>query len=354
VPIWEKGARGLLPLRPEWGKVRLQILVKEMVSAMARLVYSSVLAALLSVAPVSLENGFVPKAAEAQEMLRIAAVVNDEIISIYDIIQRADFQTIIGLGQQVTEESRARLVPIMLRTMIDEKLMMQEVKRRGINVQDEEVKAYLEALEASNNRPKGSLLKDVERVGLRPDTLMDQIRPRLGWDILNRQKVRAFRPVSDDEIDQVIAEAQASQGQPEYLAADIFLSFDSVGGEAAALRIVDEIARQLGGGARFSAVAQQYSNSASASTGGDLGWVRTGQIDPVLLAALETLEPGRMSQPIRTVSGLHLLLLREKRVAASLPSRDDARLRLISERVEAESRRALRDLRQAATIDIRL
>jgi peptidyl-prolyl cis-trans isomerase SurA len=72
------------------------------------------------------------------------------------------------------------------------------------------------------------------------------------------------------------------------------------------------------------------------------------------LAALETLEPGRMSQPIRTVSGLHLLLLREKRVAASLPSRDDARLRLISERVEAESRRALRDLRQAATIDIRL
>lgn len=321
---------------------------------MARLVYSSVLAALLSVAPVSPEVGFQPKPAAAQEMLRIAAVVNDEIISAYDLIQRADFQILIGLGQQVTEEARGRLVPIMIRTMIDEKLMMQEIKRRGINVQDEEVKAYLEVLETSNNRPKGSLLKDVERVGLRPETLMDQVRARLGWDILNRQKVRTFRPISDDEIDQVIAEAQSTQGEPEYLAADIFLSFDAAGGEAAALRLVDEIARQLSGGARFSAVAQQYSNSASATTGGDLGWVRTGQIDPTLLSALETLEPGRVSPPIRTVSGLHLLLLREKRVASTLPSRDEARMRLLGDRIEAESRRALRDLRQAATIDMRL
>jgi peptidyl-prolyl cis-trans isomerase SurA len=343
-----------LPLGPEWGKVRSQILVKEMVGAMARLVTSSLLAALLSVAPLSLEHGVQPKPAQAQEMLRIAAVVNDEIISIYDILQRTDFQILIGLGQQVTDESRNRLFPIMLRTMIDEKLMTQEAKRRGIIVQDDEIKGYVEALEASNNRPKGSVLKDIEQAGLRADTLMDQIRARLGWDILSRQKVRAFRPISDDEVDQVIADGKASQGQPEYLAADIFLSFDSAGGDAAAQRLVGEITRQLAGGARFSAVAQQYSNSASAATGGDLGWVRTGQIDPALLTALEALQPGQVSQPVRTVSGLHLLLLREKRAATSLPTRDEARQRLLGERLEAEGRRSLRDLRQAATIDIRI
>lgn len=321
---------------------------------MARLVTSSVLAALLAVAPVQFEGGPAPKTAHAQEMLRIAAVVNDEILSVYDILQRTDFQIIIGMGQRVTDEARSRLGRLMLRQMIDEKLMLQEVKRRGITVQDEEVTAYLAALEAANNRPKGSILKDVQAAGLSPDTLMEQIRARLGWDILNRQKVRAFRPITDEEIDQMIAEAKAAEGQPEYLAADIFLSFDSAGGEAAALRLVEEISRQLAGGARFSAVAQQYSNSASATTGGDLGWVRTGQIDPALLAALEALQPGQVSTPVRTVSGLHLLLLREKRVATTAPTRDEARARLLGERAEAEGRRALRDLRQAATIDIRL
>lgn len=321
---------------------------------MARLVTSSVLAALLAVAPVGFNSVIAPKSAQAQEMLRIAAVVNDEIISVYDILQRTDFQIIIGMGQQVTDEARSRLFRLMLRQMIDERLMLQEVKRRGINVQDEEVKGYLAALEEANNRAKGSLLKDVEAAGLSPETLMDQIRARLGWDILNRQRVRVTRPISDEEIDQVVAEAKASEGQQEYLAADIFISFDSAGGEAGATRLVDEIMRQLNGGSRFSAVAQQYSNSASATTGGDLGWVRTGQIDPVLLTALETLQPNQVSQPVRTVSGLHMLLLREKRTATTGITRDEARARLFNERIEAESRRALRDVRQAATIDMRL
>lgn len=321
---------------------------------MARLVTSSVLAALLAVVPVGFNGVIAPKSAQAQEMLRIAAVVNDEIISVYDILQRTDFQIIVGMGQQVTDEARSRLFRLMLRQMIDERLMLQEVKRRGINVQDEEVKGYLAALEEANNRAKGSLLKDVEAAGLSPETLMDQIRARLGWDILNRQRVRVTRPISDEEIDQVVAEAKASEGQQEYLAADIFISFDSAGGEAGATRLVEEIMRQLNGGSRFSAVAQQYSNSASATTGGDLGWVRTGQIDPVLLTALETMQPNQVSQPVRTVSGLHMLLLREKRTATTGITRDEARARLFNERIEAESRRALRDVRQAATIDMRL
>lgn len=321
---------------------------------MARLVTSSVLAALLAVAPVGFNGVIAPKSAQAQEMLRIAAVVNDDIISVYDVLQRTDFQIIIGMGQQVSDEARSRLFRLMLRQMIDERLMLQEIKRRGISVQDEEVKGYLTALEEANNRPKGSLLKDVETAGLSPDTLMEQIRARLGWEILNRQRVRVTRPISDDEIDQVVAEAKASQGQQEYLAADIFISFDSAGGEAGATRLVEEINRQLNGGQRFSAVAQQYSNSASATTGGDLGWVRTGQIDPVLLSALEAMQPGQVSPPVRTVSGLHMLLLREKRTATTSLTRDEARARLLNERIEAESRRALRDVRQAATIDIRL
>lgn len=321
---------------------------------MARLVTSSVLAALLAVAPVGFNAGLSPNAAQAQEMLRIAAVVNDDIISVYDVLQRTDFQIIIGMGQQVTDEARSRLFRLMLRQMIDERLMLQEVKRRGINVQDDEVKGYLAALEEANNRPKGSLVKDVETAGLSAETLLDQVRARLGWDLLNRQRVRVTRPISDEEIDQVMAEAKASEGRPEYLAADIFISFDSAGGEAGAARLVEEILRQLNSGTRFSAVAQQYSNSASATTGGDLGWIRAGQIDPVLLAALEAMQPGQVSQPVRTVSGLHMLLMREKRTATTSISRDEARARLFNERIEAESRRALRDVRQAATIDIRL
>jgi peptidyl-prolyl cis-trans isomerase SurA len=66
-------------------------------------------------------------------------------------------------------------------------------------------------------------------------------------------------------------------------------------------------------GARFSAVAQQFSQSATAAVGGDMGWLRPDQLPPELASAVTPLKAGELSAPIRTNSGYYVLLVIERR-----------------------------------------
>jgi peptidyl-prolyl cis-trans isomerase SurA len=70
-------------------------------------------------------------------------------------------------------------------------------------------------------------------------------------------------------------------------------------------------------GARFSAVAQQFSQSATAAVGGDIGWVRPEQLSPELGKAVAQMRPGELSPPIRTGAGYYLVLVLDRRSGRS-------------------------------------
>jgi peptidyl-prolyl cis-trans isomerase SurA len=93
-------------------------------------------------------------------------------------------------------------------------------------------------------------------------------------------------------------------------------------------RSADRIMEQLRRGAPFAAVAQQFSQGASAASGGDLGWVLPGALDPSLDAAIERVQPRSYSEPVRSGSGWHILYVVDRRpFAAARP--DDVRLNLV-------------------------
>ena len=73
---------------------------------------------------------------------------------------------------------------------------------------------------------------------------------------------------------------------------------------------------QIKNGGNFSAVARQFSQSSSAATGGDIGWVREGQLAPDLDRVLKSLPVYQISDPIRSTNGYHILGLRDKRIAS--------------------------------------
>src|SRR3546814_7989753 len=78
---------------------------------------------------------------------------------------------------------------------------------------------------------------------------------------------------------------------------------------ANARRLFDELRR----GANFAGLARQFSQFGTAILGGDLGWVQDGELEDQLNDVLAQMGPGEMSVPIRTLSGFHILLLRELR-----------------------------------------
>lgn len=72
--------------------------------------------------------------------------------------------------------------------------------------------------------------------------------------------------------------------------------------------------RIIQGGSSFADLARQYSDDASAPQGGDLGWLSPGETVPEFENAMQNLQPGQVSQPVRSQFGWHLIVVEDRRV----------------------------------------
>lgn len=290
----------------------------------------------------------------ARSVEGIAAVVNDDIISMSDLSARLQL-ALVSSGLPGTAEVRQRLTPQVLRSLVDERLQMQEASRANIAVTDKEIDDAFGRVAEQNQMKRDQLEKMLASQGVPRSALESQIRATIGWGKLVQRRLRPSIEIGEDEIDAVLRRIEANAGKPEYLAAEIFLAVDSPEREEEVRRLADRLVEQIGQGASFPAVARQFSQSAGATNGGDLGWVQQGQLPDELDSALRDLRPGQASRPIRSLTGYHILLLREQRTTGTvLPPRDQILGALGQDRLDMLQRRLLRDLRMSAFVDLRV
>ena len=88
----------------------------------------------------------------AQNVLRIAAVVNDRVVSALDVVHRMRF-VIISTRLPNTPETRKKLTPQIIRGLIDEQIQLQEADHQNIRVSEREIDKSIRALEKQNNLP---------------------------------------------------------------------------------------------------------------------------------------------------------------------------------------------------------
>ncbi|KAF0115750.1 MAG: peptidyl-prolyl cis-trans isomerase SurA [Rhodospirillaceae bacterium] len=250
--------------------------------------------------------------AQAGAQERIAAIVNDEIISRHDVENRLDF--VIGTsGLANTPDVRRRLLSQVLQTLVDERLKMQEAHSLQFMVSDLEIASAVAMIEQQNNLPRGGFERLIAERRLDRATAMNQLRAEVAWYKVTQRTVRPSAKVGENEIDASLQTLRAAAGQPRNLLAEIFLAVDDPAREDDVRTLAERLAEQLGAGADFKAIARQFSHNASAAAGGDLGWMAQGQLDPEIEATLATMQPGRLSPPIRTSSGYAIMLLRDRR-----------------------------------------
>jgi peptidyl-prolyl cis-trans isomerase SurA len=243
---------------------------------------------------------------------RIAAVVNDEVISVADLRARL---RMVMLSSNLTEspETRQRVAAQVLRTIVDEKLQMQEAKRQNITATDEEINKAVAQIEKQNNMQPGQLEQVLKAQGIERSALIDQLTASIVWTKLVRRLVSQTSVVSEEEIDYALKRAKETANEPQSRVAEIFLAVDNPQQEDDVRRLAERLTEQMRQGARFSAVAQQFSQSATAAVGGDIGWVRSEQLSPELGKMVAQLRPGELSPPIRTGGGYYLLLVVDRR-----------------------------------------
>lgn len=250
--------------------------------------------------------------------MRIAAVVNDDVISEYDLAARMRL-VMLSSNLPDTAEVRQKIAGQVLRGLIDEKLQLQEAKRQNVSATEEEINDAIQQIEKQNNLKAGQLDEFLKARGIERSVIVSQVTASLLWAKLVRRQAAEGTQISDEEVDETMKRLKEHATEPQSHVAEIFLSIDNPGQEEEVRKLAEKLTEQMKQGARFSAVARQFSQSATAAAGGDMGWLRPDQLAPELGKAVAALRAGELSPPIRSGGGFYLLLVLDRRNAGGAP-----------------------------------
>jgi len=245
----------------------------------------------------------------------IAAVVNSDIVTIHDLRQRVLFM-MATTGAEADEASVQRLQRQALRNLVDEHLQMQESEKYEQTISDEAVDQSVARLLSQNGADPNKLVSDLAAAGVSIETLRDQVRSELAWQRIVNGLYGSRIRISDAQIDENLNQITANASKPNFRVAEIYIEASpDIGGMEGAMEGAGAMIAQVKGGAPFPLLAQQFSSAASAARGGDVGWVREGELRPEIDAVITTMEPGSVSNPIQVPGGVYVVALIEKKIS---------------------------------------
>lgn len=274
--------------------------------------------------------------------LSIAAVVNDEVVSLFELFARLRLVTAMS-GIPPTPDAIRRLQAVVLRDLVDERLKLQEAQRLGITVLDTDIDQQLRAIERNNRMPAGMLPEIMRRSGIPPNTLQHQVRAGIAWHRAVLRRAGPQLQVSEEDLRDASQRLQSSRGNTENLLSEIFLPVDSPELEDEVRATAQSLHDQIRRGYPFTAAALQFSRGSAVTSGGDIGWVERGQFDAAVENAIAGITPPNITQPLRGVGGYYIYAVRGRRqIAVAAPEQtvvEVAQLRFPIERTGARSDR---------------
>jgi peptidyl-prolyl cis-trans isomerase SurA len=263
---------------------------------------------------------------------RIAAVVND------GVVLKSELDEQVATVVQRIEQQNKEVPPLsVLRQQILDRLVLQEIQwqrasRVGVKVSDEMVNEALQDLATRNKITLSQLPEALESQGLNYAAYRESLRREIALSILRQRDVISHIVVTPHEIDQYLAREAKRGENVEYNVSHILLSLP-LGATPGEIDKVTERAREIHDravkGEDFSQLAITYSNSQTALDGGQLGWKKAAQLPSFLADLITSMQPGAVSEPLRTPSGFHIVRLNERRGATDQVMVNQAHVRHI-------------------------
>ena len=248
----------------------------------------------------------------------IAAVVNDDIISQLDLDNRIQF-IIFSARLQNNKNTVKKITGQVLRGLINDKLKIQEAKRLGVSVTQAELESSIRIIEKKNGLLPGKMETYLAKQKVNFGTFELQVNAEVAWKKAVIKQTRSTIKIGNDAIDEAIFEIEKNKGKLEYFVAEIFIPFDPNKSTDETYQAIARLYSQAEQGAKFSALARSFSQSASAANGGNLGWIRIDQVDTNLANIITLMEKGSTTKPVRGAEGYYILRLLDKRRSLGLP-----------------------------------
>ena len=305
-----------------------------------------------------------PAWAQKQLVDRVAAVINDEAItqSELDVYLRPLYD---NLKQEYQgEELMRQLNEVrlkLLNQMIEDRLVFQEAKTRGITVDEGEIDSMVnETKQKFPSEAEFEKMLAAQRVSL--VELRENFRRQLLIRKLHDMEVRAHVVVSPREIEDFYKNRKSELAEEEKVKIRSITARKNKEAEEkglsdeAAKKKLESIETRIRAGESFEALAREFSEDARAKEEGLVGWVRRGEMLPAIEEDLFKLEVGAISQFLETPQGYHLFKIEEKTVS-QVPSLEEVREKIrnviFREKAEKRFKEWMKQLKTRAYISLR-
>lgn len=249
--------------------------------------------------------------AQSTEVDRVFAIVNEEVItrSEFERQLRDTVNEFRSRGAGLPEENVLRRR--VLERMVDNRVQLQEAARLGFSVSEEDLAGALRGIAERNDLSVAQLRTEVEKQGMDYQLFRRGIRRQLLIEQLINRRIRSRVTVTDAEVDHHLAGSlrEFFAGR-ELDVSHILLQASAAADEVAQKRAAARQARaEIENGLDFAEAAVLYSEAGDALEGGRLGWVDSGRLPQLFLHALKKMQPGGVSEVLRSPNGFHIVRL---------------------------------------------
>ncbi|WP_121629942.1 peptidylprolyl isomerase [Tropicibacter alexandrii] len=252
-------------------------------------------------AALALSLALAPVMAPAQGLFAPAILVNDGVITGYELNQRAEMLKLLRAPGDPLKVAREQLV--------DDRLRAQAAAAAGIRPSEQDVLDGMDEFAGRANLTREEFTQALEASGVAEQTFRDFVAAGVAWRMLVRQRFAGRSSVSESEIDRALSDTGGSGSGVRVLLSEIIMPMtpateDTVRARAQRIAELEDISA-------FSAQARRYSATATRGSGGRLPWQDLTELPPALQPIVLGLRPGEVSDPLPLQGAIALFQLRD-------------------------------------------
>jgi len=242
---------------------------------------------------------------------RIVAVVEDDVVTESELLERINVIKAQSGSNQANLPNDAVLAEQVLQRIIIERLQVDWGQRRGITIDDISLDQSMRNLAQRNRMNLDDFRSALIQQGIDYVAFRNQIRTEMTLRKVQQRAIESNIQVSLKEVDDLLAsQPGALNANAEYRIAHILIQLpqdptpENI--QQAQTKIEQLHSQATSGAESFTQLAIAHSQAQDALEGGDLGWRNKNQLPRVFAQELNNMQPGDISQPLRSASGFHI------------------------------------------------
>ncbi len=249
-----------------------------------------------------------PFLAGAETVDRIVAIINDSVITMSELNAATNLALEKSGGSDKLDGTAAlEMKKKVLDDLIEQKLVKQASDKAGIDVSEKEIDNAVEDIKKENGMTQEGLLLTLARSGLTLREYRDQLKEQIRQVKFINKEFRSKIAIKPEDVEDYYRQHRDDfQNPASYRISMIFIPNADKNMAAQKLKMIVE---GLSKGADFKELAREYSEGPTASSGGDMGYLKINEMDKYVQDAVVKLKTNEISPSIQADDGIYFIKL---------------------------------------------